>query len=203
MKEIWKDIKGYEGLYQVSNLGNIKSLEKECNASNQFGCKFKVKKKEKILKQHINKFGYKRVTLYKDLKSKNYQVHRLVAEAFITNIDNLSQINHKDENKTNNNVDNLEWCSCSYNINYGKRNKIVSNKLKQHIRTKEHCLNLSKARKGQFTKLQQEAHKKQNHKIIYDGIIYESIRYAERQTGISRYLIKKSGKLFDLKEKGE
>ena len=112
MKEIWKDIKDYEGLYQVSNWGRVKSIK--------FG-------KERILKQHINiKGGYYYVCLLKNGKHKNYYVHRLVAEAFIPNSYNLPQVNHRDENKLNNNVDNLEWCTNEYNHNYGTINERIS-----------------------------------------------------------------------------
>ena len=103
MKEIWKDKKDYEGHYQVSNWGRIKSIK--------FG-------KERILKQNI-RCGYYYVNLYKNNIKKQYPVHRLVAEAFIDNPDNLFQVNHRDENKLNNNVDNLEWCDAKYNINFG------------------------------------------------------------------------------------
>lgn len=104
-KEIWKDILGYEGLYQVSNFGRVKSLK--------FG-------KEKILIPGKNKkTGYLQVVLCKENILKTYLVHRLVAEAFIDNPDNLPQVNHKDENKLNNVVSNLEWCDAKYNINYG------------------------------------------------------------------------------------
>ena len=104
MSEVWKDINGYKELYQVSNWGRVKSLK--------FG-------KERILKPGINGKGYFQVQLWKNNNSKNYVVHRLVAQAFIPNPDNLPCINHRDECKTNNNVENLEWCSYQYNINYG------------------------------------------------------------------------------------
>ena len=116
MKEIWKDKKDYEGHYQVSNWGRIKSIK--------FG-------KERILKQNI-RCGYYYVNLYKNNIKKQYPVHRLVAEAFIDNPDNLFQVNHKDENKTNNNVDNLEWCTNEYNINYGTRTERCSKPVLQY-----------------------------------------------------------------------
>lgn len=90
----------------------------------------KMKGSIRILKTHINKFGYERVILYKNKKPFNFQVHRLVAEAFIPNINNLPIVNHKNENKIDNQVSNLEWCSHKYNINYGNRNKKVSEKMK-------------------------------------------------------------------------
>lgn len=114
MEQEWKDIKEYEGLYQVSNLGNIKSLKKTING--RWG---KTKIKEKMLILANDKDGYKVVTLCKNGKQKTVKVHRLVAEMFIPNYNKLPQINHKDENKSNNCVDNLEWCTSKYNINYG------------------------------------------------------------------------------------
>ena len=107
--EIWKDIKGYEGLYQISNKGRVKSL-----GNNKT-------KKEKILSPGKHK-GYFYVSLYKNRKEKKYSIHRLVAQAFLPNPDNLPVVNHKDENKLNNNVENLEWCTQEYNVNYSSSN---------------------------------------------------------------------------------
>ena len=119
-QEIWKDIEDYEGLYQVSNLGRIKSLEREVIAGR--GHK-KVIKKEKILHPTDNSFGYLMIQLTKNGAQKNFLVHRLVAKAFIPNPNNYPEINHKDENKYNNCVENLEWCTKLYNMNYGTRKK--------------------------------------------------------------------------------
>ena len=106
MEEIWKDIPGYEGLYKVSNLGNVKSLNWRNTGE----------EKNLWLKPH-NK-GYLQVELANGGTKKCFVVHRLVAIAFIPNPDCLPQVNHKDEDKTNNCVENLEWCSRSYNARY-------------------------------------------------------------------------------------
>lgn len=102
---VWKDALGYEGLYQVSNTGKIKSL-------------FRYKKE---LKPNITRGGYATVELFKDKKSKRLLIHRIVAFAFIENASNLPQVNHIDENKLNNNVENLEWQTAKENMNYGTR----------------------------------------------------------------------------------
>lgn len=112
MEEIWKDIKGYEGLYQVSNLGNIKSLERTTSIPNT-----KRIEKEKNLKLG-KRNGYFIATLNKQNKRKSFQVHRLVAEAFIPNNKQKPFINHKDFNPLNNNVDNLEWVTQKENVNW-------------------------------------------------------------------------------------
>ena len=105
MKEIWKDIKGYEGLYQISNLGNVKSTNKNI-----------IKKPSSLPK------GYLRIGLYKNSKTKYFYLHRLVAEAFIPNPNNLPCVNHKDCNPQNNEVSNLEWISYEENNSYKNHN---------------------------------------------------------------------------------
>lgn len=105
----WRYVVGYEGLYKVSTEGNIKSI-----------------RRNKILSPNTNKDGYKRVSLYKNKASKHYSVHRLVAQAFIPNPDNLPQVNHIDEDKSNNCVSNLEWITPKDNCNYGTRNRKVA-----------------------------------------------------------------------------
>lgn len=117
--ERWKDIEGYEGLYQISDYGRVKSLSKRFLVSNQYGkSKGYRTQKSKILKPQLDKYGYLRVTLCNN-KHKLFQVHRLVGLSFVPNLQLLPLINHKDENKTNNHVDNLEWCTHKYNVNYG------------------------------------------------------------------------------------
>ena len=119
--EIWKDIEGYEGLYQVSNFGRIKSL-------------YNYRGKNNILVPHIKR-GYYQIGLRKNTKRKWFSIHRLVAETFIENPNNLPCVNHIDENKLNNKVENLEWCTIAYNNCYGSRLKKVSktNKLRKEI----------------------------------------------------------------------
>lgn len=110
MKETWKDIPGYEGLYQASTLGRIKSYSRKGNHG-----------KEHLLQLRIDKGGYLRALITKNKHSKQCLVHRLVATTFIPNPSHFPQINHKDENPSNNNVNNLEWCTAKYNSNYGSR----------------------------------------------------------------------------------
>ena len=101
-----KDVAGYEGLYAVTSCGKVYSY-----------------KSKKFLKPKDNGHGYLCVGLWKNGEKKKYSLHRLVAEAYLPNPENLPMINHKDENKTNNCLQNLEWCDCKYNNNYGTRNE--------------------------------------------------------------------------------
>lgn len=118
MIEIWKPVKNFEGLYEISNVGNIKSL---------------LFNREKILKPAINSSGYYSIVLYKNKIKSSHTIHRLVADAFIENKYNCPLINHKNEIKTDNNVSNLEWCDVKYNNNFGTRNSKISNSLSNKI----------------------------------------------------------------------
>ena len=151
MSEIWKPIKGYEGKYEISNYGRVKSY-----AQNKDG---------KITAGLLNQKGYRVVRLYDQPQhGKWYQVHRLVAMAFIENPNNYEQVNHKDEDKSNNHVDNLEWCTNTYNARYGTKAKRVGLKNRCCATTSERIYSVDK-----------------------DGRIeyYGSIGEAERQTGLS------------------
>lgn len=148
MVEIWRDIEGYEGLYEVSNLGRVKALGNG---------KTKTHKIRKLAK---DKCGYLFVTLSKNGIKKHYKVHRLVASAFITNPNNFPQVNHIDEDKTNNRVDNLEWCDAKYNANYGTAIERRVKKQKNNNRSKSVL-------------------------CVETTIIYPSISEAQRQTGFN------------------
>lgn len=154
MTEEWKKIEGYDW-YEVSTFGRIRSLSKGC-------CHMK------ILKPYLNKGGYFEISLYgdKEKKRKVYRIHRIVAETFIENTNNYQFVNHKDENKTNNRVDNLEWCTHQYNDSYGTRGERISKKLKNHS--------------GMSKKVEQ---------LTMDGKhveFYPSVGEASRQTGFNR-----------------
>ena len=126
--EEWKKIPGYEGLYEVSNMGNVRNV-----------------RRNKLLRLSKTNNRYIRVSLCKNGIKTGLTVHRLVAEAFIPNPDNLPEVNHKDEDKTNNRVENLEWCDHKYNMNYGTRN----------IRAKETAI-----KNGYYTGLSKEEYRK-------------------------------------------
>lgn len=131
--EIWKNIEGFGDKYEVSNLGRVK--KKETTKRHYFGG-FSIVK-EKILIPNKHREGYLYAQLIVDGKKTPIGIHRLVAEAFIENPNNLPFVNHKDENKENNNVENLEWCTREYNNNYGTRLKRISESNKGRKRTEE------------------------------------------------------------------
>ena len=149
--EIWRDVRGYEGLYQVSNQGRVRCYDR-LNVNN------KIHHKSKIMKPYVVR-GYETVSLRKDGKYKHHQLHRLVAIAFIPNEKKYPQVNNKDETKTNNCVDNLEWCTSKYNINYGTAPQRRA--LSQSIPINQYDLN------GVFIKT------------------HQSIQEAKRQTGVN------------------
>lgn len=165
--ETWVDIKGYEGIYQVSNFGNVKSLSrlKFCGKNTAKGTKYK----EKILKNNIGGHGYLRVNLWKDNICKMMKVHTIVANTFIPNPDNKRTVNHIDGNKLNNNVSNLEWATYSENLKHAHKIglKIPSWKGKFGA---DHCR----------SKRVVQMDKQDNYISTFD-----SIREAENKTGIN------------------
>ena len=174
----WKVIKNFED-YKVSNAGQVFSI-----------------KRNKLLKAYEKK-GYYGVWLYQDKKRYFRMVHRLVATAFIPNTENLPQINHKDENSKNNNVENLEWCTAKYNSNYGNHRKNLSLALsgennyfygKHHTKETKEKMRLAKLGKQ----------RKRKRRIVIYGVEYESITQAMEILGIGTkkiYSILKGDKL--------
>ena len=124
-EEVWRDVKGYEGLYQVSNMGRVKSLGRK----DRFGRVIK----ERVLEPAVTHNGYLRVGLHVDGKRKMLRVHRLVCEAFHENPDNKSEVNHVNENKTDNRACNLEWSTRAENCNHGSRNERVAKALSKPV----------------------------------------------------------------------
>ena len=147
MMEEWRAVPGYEGLYEVSNKGNVRNVRRNT-----------------LLRLSKTNNGYIRISLCKNGIKTGLTVHRLVAELFIPNPDNLPEVNHKDEDKTNNRVENLEWCDHKYNMNYGTRN----------IRAKETAI-----KNGYYTGLSREEYRKK-----YRDKNKEKIR--EKQRGYMR-----------------
>lgn len=159
--EVWRPIRGYEGLYEVSNFGQVRSIER--TVSNKIGS-WKIN--SKIKTQRKDNRGYYRVKLCKGGKIKSFAVHRLVAEAFIPNPYHYSEVNHKNCIKTDNRADNLEWCTRSYNVNYGNGN-----------------------RKRRLSNLNREDESKVVLQFTLDGKCvakYPSIAEAARITGVNR-----------------
>lgn len=142
MEEEWRDIKGYEN-YMVSSLGRVKSLN------------YKRTGKERILKPHKVANQYIQYSLFKDREVKCYLVHRLVASTFLPNPNDYPQINHIDCDKTNNCVENLEWCTAKYNINYGTRNEKCA--ISQPKRKAIKCLDLKTNEETFFSSISETA----------------------------------------------
>lgn len=158
MEEIWIPVVGFEGLYEVSSLGRVRSLDRVGkNGENSYSLY-----KGRILNPAKGGIGYFYVHLSKDNIKTNKYIHRLVAEAFLKNPDNLPQVNHKDENKLNNCVENLEWCTAKYNIEY-------SGNVKKMVKVRAEQMKKSVI---QYTK---------NGEFVSE---YKSIKDAEIKTGI-------------------
>ena len=128
--EVWKDVVGFEGYYKVSNKGNVRSVVRKDSIGRKRGGRKR--------KHFCREGGYPEINLYKDGLRKQKLIHRLVAEAFIPNPKSFLEVNHRDENKKNNCVENLEWCDARYNNNYGTRIERVSKKVRAiNIKTGE------------------------------------------------------------------
>lgn len=156
-EEIWKPVVGYEGLYEVSSLGRVRSLDRY-DSNNHF-------LKGRILRLCVDTKGYLKVGLSSNGKVKTYMVHRMVVEAFIPNPDNLPEVNHIDEDKKNNRVDNLEMCDRKYNMNYGSRmDKVRDKRLKN----------------GTYTGLSKEEYRKKRYQEKKDKINERSREYYQK-----------------------
>ena len=129
MEEIWKPVRNYEGLYEVSNMGKVKSLN------------YRKTGKERILKVGYDECGYPLVALCKEGKMKTYRVHRLVGQAFCENLMGYTELNHIDEDKQNNRADNLEWCSRQYNVTYNGRAKKAGKKIGKKLSKPVYSIN--------------------------------------------------------------
>ena len=169
-KEEWRDIKGYEGFYQVSNMGRVKSLERTVAGRN--GSKRTIR--GRILKPRSERNGYLQVALCNGSgKIKAFKVHRLVCEAFLENPENKPCVNHIDENKTNNTASNLEWCTVSENINHGTRNARIA---------KAHCKPVGQyTRGGKLIKIWQSAHEVQRQLGFNNSNINKVVRGKRKQ----------------------
>jgi hypothetical protein len=144
-----KPVKEYEGYYEVDQFGRVFSVDRVVLV-NDNGRQYNKPLKAKQMKQSVHTKGYKTVALTKDGKTKTMFVHRIVAEAFISNNDNLPMVNHKDEDKTNNFVENLEWCTVAYNNTYGNAQKKKAKKIKGIPHTEEHKEKISSSLKQYY-----------------------------------------------------
>ena len=189
MKEIWRDIQGYKGLYQASNLGRIKSLGRKVWNGYQM-----IEHSERILKPRINSKGYVFYALFKDGKRKDFKGHYLIANTFIKNPYNKPMVNHKDTKKDNNNVFNLEWCTNQENIIHAYENKLFKNRKRRYKFGKQDpmkCL-------GKYRDIAIEKAKQKNSKALLEldengNVIkrFASTREAERFYGITIHMERK------------
>jgi len=172
--EVWKDVKGYEGLYQVSNMGRVKSLERTVIRKN--GKKQTIR--ERILKPIVGQDGYLLVNLYDSSgKRKSFYAHRLVCETFLDNPENKPCVNHIDENKTNNVVSNLEWCTYKENNNYGTRNARIA---KANVKNKSKPVG-QYIRDGELVKVWQSTMEVQR-QLGFDNGVISKVARGKRKT---------------------
>lgn len=172
--EIWKDVVGYEGLYFVSNMGNLKN-------KNGQPIKSQVVKRPNT--------NYERVSLYKDGKYQSFGVHRLVAMAFTPNPNGYPIVNHKDENGMNNSVDNLEWCTLTYNVNYGTARQRQREKLIGVKHTEQHKRKISDSLYDFYSNENDIGRKVV---CLENGETYNNIRIAARAFGVSEACVRMS-----------
>lgn len=175
MKEIWKDIKNFEGIYQVSNLGNIKGIDRYVNSGINIKKRLIKEKKKKLTK---NKKGYLKVTLFKNGKGTTREVQRFVAETFIPNPNKLPQVNHIDGNKQNNNVNNLEWCTEKENSSH--RTNILKKGMKK---VKQYDLN------GNFIKEYESVKEASIQTGTKDYLISKVIHNKRNKTGNYKWVL--------------
>lgn len=161
MQEIWKDIKEYEGYYQVSNFGNVKSLQRTVKAGRYF---FDKDIPEKILKSCNARDGYSRIVLNKKGKIKTKLVHRLVAETFLQNFENKKEVNHKSGNKNDNTLNNLEWVTSKENIVHAFLNGLKKGNFGQNNTRSRLVLNIEN---GIFYESAKEAANSKNYNYVY------------------------------------
>ena len=149
--EVWRDVKGFEGYYAVSSNGNVKSLDRIIQGKR---CKTHIK--ERVMRQYVGKDGYLSIQLFSGGKPITFKVHRLVAQSFLDNPDNLPEVNHIDGNKQNNTVDNLEWCTRGYNIRHAFKTGLYNPDNRSHNRKKV---------------------------VRSDGVVFDSLTQAARESG--------------------
>ena len=149
LEKVIRPVKGYEGYYEVDNTGRVFGVDRVISVRNG-ETEYNAHIRGKELSQHKHTNGYMMVNLTKDGKCKSVRVHRLVAEAFLPNENNLPVVNHKDENRTNNRVENLEWCTQRYNFMYNGANKRAGDTKRGRTLTEEHKEKISKSVKDYF-----------------------------------------------------
>lgn len=182
-EEIWKPVVGYEGLYEVSNTGRVRSLDRYVKSkSNSYRLI-----KGKVLSGFITRYGYVRCFIRVNGVGRGYFVHRLVAEAFIPNPYNLPQVNHRDENPSNDNVDNLEWCNAKYNMNYGTRQERYRNTMLERghwsgLSEEEYMRKYKEENKERMMKYFQDYREKHKEKIRkYDHQYYQENKEKKKE----------------------
>lgn len=188
-EEIWRDIEGYEGQYQVSNLGRVKSFDRIDGAGHL--------KRGRILRPVPDKKGYLRVQLHKEGKRKLFLVHRLVAQAFIPNPEGLPQVNHRDEDPSNARADNLEWCTASYNVNYGTHNeRMIQTKISNGNADPDMCGVIKDGDRREYNQMYYQKnqekilecqHKNRERKLEYNHMYYQKNRDQIREQNKDYY----------------